>query len=221
MYEVQILDSYNNTTYADGQAAALYGQYAPQVNACREPGKWQTYDIIFHAPRFAADHKLRSPAYVTVLHNGILVQDHAALKGPTSWLQRLSYQSHPAKLPLSLQDHGSPVRFRSIWIRELPAPGKDDLTPPQEIALADELLDRYTGSYKIEKGGLIEITRQENRLFAAIDNNPIEVVVAHSETTFSSQVLDAEFTFEVDEKGVVQGLELILCGSKMIARKVK
>ncbi len=221
MYEVQILDSYNNTTYADGQAAAMYGQYVPQVNACREPGKWQTYDIIFHAPLFAADRGLVSPAYITALHNGVLVHDHAALKGPTSWLQRLPYRSHPAKLPLSLQDHGSPVRFRSIWIRELPAPGKNDQIPKPEIALAYELLDRYTGSYKIEQGGLIEIARQENRLFVAIDNNPIEAVVAHSETTFSSPVLAAELTFDMDEKGVVHGLELILCGAKMIARKVK
>ena len=119
IYEVQVLDSYNNTTYADGQAAAVYGQYPPLVNACRPPGQWQSYDIIFHGPRFAKDETLLRPATMTVLHNGVLVQDHVTLTGPTAHKARPPYELHPLKLPLSIQDHGNPVRYRNIWIREL------------------------------------------------------------------------------------------------------
>jgi hypothetical protein len=118
-YEVQILDSYQNETYADGQAAALYGQYPPLVNAVRPPGQWQTYDIIFHRPHFSDDGKVVKPATMTVLHNGVLVQDHAELKGTTTHRSPGVYEKHPDKLPLNLQFHGNPVRFRNIWIREL------------------------------------------------------------------------------------------------------
>ncbi len=119
LYEIQVLDSYQNKTYPDGQAAAVYGQYPPLVNACRPPGQWQTYDIIFHGPRFASDGKLLRPAFVTVLHNGVLVQDHVQIMGPTAHKQRPPYHPTPEKLPLMLQDHNHPVRFRNIWIREL------------------------------------------------------------------------------------------------------
>jgi hypothetical protein len=123
-YEVQVLDSYDNKTYADGSAAAIYGQYPPLVNACRKPGEWQTYDIIFHAPRFDKDKKLVTPARMTVLHNGILVHDNAVVWGPTTQ-DNPQYSYHPDKMPLSLQDHGHPVRYRNIWIRELnDSPGK-------------------------------------------------------------------------------------------------
>jgi hypothetical protein len=123
LYEVQIFDSYQHKLYADGEAAAIYGQYPPLVNACRPPGQWQTYDIIFHGPRFDRNGKLLRPAYVTALHNGVLVQDHVALTGPTQHQQRPPYQPHPEKLPLLLQEHNNPVRFRNVWIRELPEPG--------------------------------------------------------------------------------------------------
>ena len=118
-YETQVLDSYQNKTYPDGQAGAIYGQYPPQVNASRPPGQWQTYDIIFHPPRFDKDGKLLKPAYETVLHNGVLVQDNVELMGPTAHQARPPYKAHPAKMPISLQDHGNPVRYRNIWIREL------------------------------------------------------------------------------------------------------
>jgi hypothetical protein len=117
-YEVQVLDSYENKTYADGQASAVYGQYPPQVNASRPPAQWQTYDIIFHRPHFK-DGKLTQPARVTVLHNGVLVQDNVELTGPTAHGERPPYKAGPDKLPLQLQDHGNPVRYRNIWIREL------------------------------------------------------------------------------------------------------
>lgn len=118
-YEVQILDSYENDTYADGQAAAVYGQYPPLVNAMRPPGEWNTYDIVFHRPRFDGDGELLEPAYVTVIHNGVLVQDHEALTGPTGHYSRPDYQTHADRLPISLQDHDHPVRFRNVWLREL------------------------------------------------------------------------------------------------------
>jgi hypothetical protein len=119
MYEVQVLDSYGSRTYPDGQAGAVYGQYPPLVNASRPPGEWQTYDIAFRAPRFDAAGALRSPAYVTVLHNGVLVQNNVELTGPTGHHQRPPYQAHADRLPIGLQDHGHPVRFRNIWVREL------------------------------------------------------------------------------------------------------
>lgn len=117
-YEVQILDSYKNTTYYHGQAGAIYKQHAPLVNASLGPGEWQTYDIVFRAPQFEGD-QLVKPAILTVLHNGVLVQDHAELLGTTVHVGMPSYTPHPATLPLMLQDHLVPVRFRNIWIREL------------------------------------------------------------------------------------------------------
>jgi hypothetical protein len=118
-YEIQILDSHGNKTYPDGQAAAIYGQYPPLVNASRPPGEWQTYDIVFRAPRFDAAGKVLRPARVTVLHNGVLVQDNRELTGPTAHKARPPYSAHPDRLPIKLQDHSHPVRFRNIWIREL------------------------------------------------------------------------------------------------------
>ena len=118
-YEVQVLDCFNNKTYADGMTASLYGQYPPLINACRKPGEWQSFDIIFRAPRFDKNGMLQSPARMTVFHNGILAHDDQELTGPTVHKARPPYAAHAGKLPLSLQDHGNPVRYRNIWIREL------------------------------------------------------------------------------------------------------
>jgi Domain of Unknown Function (DUF1080) len=118
-YELQVLDSYNNKTYYDGQAGAIYKQYAPLVNACRKPGEWQAYDVIYHAPRFDNDGKLLRPGTITVLQNGVLIQDNVEIMGPTASPDKPKYEAHPLKQPLALQDHGHPVRFRNIWIREL------------------------------------------------------------------------------------------------------
>ena len=118
-YEIQVLDSYDNRTYADGQAAAIYGQVPPLVNASRPPGQWQTYDIVFNRPRFAADGSVESPAYVTMFHNGVLVHDHDALLGPMAFRALPKYEPHGPRGPILLQDHGNPVRFRNIWVRDL------------------------------------------------------------------------------------------------------
>jgi hypothetical protein len=117
-FEVQVLDSYQNLTYPDGQASAMYGQYPPLVNASLKPGEWQTYDIVFTAPRFSGG-KLEKPAVVTVLHNGLVVHNATAYLGPTSHKVIGEYKSDQTKGPIVLQDHGNPVRFRNIWLRLL------------------------------------------------------------------------------------------------------
>lgn len=117
-YELQVLDSYNNRTYSNGQAASIYKQHIPLVNAMHGPGVWNSYDVIYTAPRFRNNGELESPAYVTVLHNGVLVQNHVEIKGGTVYIGQPSYEAHGPG-PIMLQDHGNPVSFRNIWIREL------------------------------------------------------------------------------------------------------
>ena len=120
-YEVQILDSYENKTYPDGQCGALYGRRVPLVNASRKPGEWQTFDIIFHRPTFEGNEVTRKATF-TVLHNGVLIQDHVVLTGGTGWIDAhtiTNYEPHADKLPLQIQYHNNPVLFRNIWIREL------------------------------------------------------------------------------------------------------
>ena len=121
LYEIQVLDSYRNTTYADGQAAAVYCKYPPLVNASRPPGEWQTYDIVWRGPRFSGAELTRL-ATLTLLHNGVLAQDHVELTGPTDYMKRPPYRPHAPRMSLLLQDHGQPVRYRNIWIRELKDP---------------------------------------------------------------------------------------------------
>ena len=118
-YEVQVLDSYQNPTYADGQAAAMYGQNPPAVNACRKPGSWQTYDITFRSARFGKDGKVKKPAVVTVVHNGITVHDKQEYLGTSTHKRVANYNRKITEGPISLQDHGNPVRFRNVWIAKL------------------------------------------------------------------------------------------------------
>jgi hypothetical protein len=119
-YEVQILDGYDNPTYADGTVGAIYGSTPPLVNASRAPGEWQSYDIVFERPHFAADGSVERPAYVTVLLNGVLVQNRQPYTGSTVWRQLAKYEPHGDAAPIQLQDHDSPVSFRNIWVRRLP-----------------------------------------------------------------------------------------------------
>jgi len=119
LYEVQVLDSWENETYYNGQAGSLYKQHIPLVNASTPPGTWQTYDIIFSAPRFDPDSSLIRPGYITVIHNGVVIQNHVELKGPTEYIGIPKYKFHAARMPLKLQNHSNPVSYRNIWIREL------------------------------------------------------------------------------------------------------
>lgn len=122
-YELQVLDGYQNPTYVNGQAGSIYKQYIPLVNACKKPGEWQSYDIIFTAPVFNKDGSLQSPGRITVLQNGVLIQNNVAIKGSSQWIGQPSYEAHAPKESLVLQDHGKDggvaVSFRNIWIREL------------------------------------------------------------------------------------------------------
>jgi hypothetical protein len=119
-YEIQILDGYQNPTYADGTVGAVYGWKPPLANASRKPGEWQTYDVVFERPRFGPDGKLQRPAYITALLNGVLVQNHQPMLGVTNWRHVSEYQAHGDAAPIQLQDHDSPVSFRNIWVRPLP-----------------------------------------------------------------------------------------------------
>ncbi|HTB82488.1 MAG TPA: DUF1080 domain-containing protein [Candidatus Sulfotelmatobacter sp.] len=119
-YEIQVLDNYNNPTYADGAIGGIYGQYPALANACRPPGEWETYDIIFNAPHFDADGKVVTPAYATVILNGVVVQNHQAIRGATNWKSPGIYTAHPSELPLALQYHNNSVSFRNIWVRPVP-----------------------------------------------------------------------------------------------------
>jgi hypothetical protein len=117
-YEIQVLDCHDNRTYSNGQTGSVYKQTIPLVNACRKPGEWQTYDILYTAPRFNADGILTAAARVTVIHNGVVVQLNTEIKGPTEYIGLPVYKAH-GKAPIKLQDHGDLVSFRNIWIREL------------------------------------------------------------------------------------------------------
>ncbi len=188
-YEIQVLDSYGNKTYADGGASAIYGQYPPLVNASLPAGKWQTYDILYTAPRFDAGGRLLSAARITVFHNGVLTQNNVQLTGPTSWLERAPYEAHPTKQPISLQDHGNPVRFRNIWVRELGNPGKNEFTFP------NSLLDNYVGKY-----GMVEISREESQLVARVGGVKF-TLFAESPTKFFAKTTDVQIEFPEGQKG--------------------
>lgn len=223
LYEVQVLDSYQNDTYPDGQAAAIYGQYPPLVNACRPPGEWQTYDIVFRRPRFQPDGGLVSPARVTVIHNGILVQDNVEPWGPTAWLQHIPYTAHPDKLPLAFQDHGNPVRYRNIWLRELPEsplPGPSpDPRPVVNLAIAS--LDKYVGKYKVGSAGPTYIvTRRNAQLLCDFSSGQALELVAHSEREFSMRWTAGEAVFDVKPDGSVASLTFTLGGDKRTGTRV-
>jgi hypothetical protein len=188
-YEIQVLDSFGNKTYADGSAGAVYGQYPPLVNVSRPPGRWQTYDIIYTAPRFDAEGKLLSPARLTVFHNGVLIQNNVELTGPTNWLDRAPYQAHPEKQPIALQDHGNPVRYRNIWVRELGKPGK------KEFMLPNALLDSYVGKYDP-----IEITHEGNHLAARLGGVRF-IMFAESPTKFFARTTDVQIEFPENVQG--------------------
>jgi hypothetical protein len=186
-YEIQVLDSYNSKTYADGGAASVYGQYPPLVNASLPPGQWQNYDIIYTAPRFDAG-KLTSPARLTVIHNGVLVQNNVELTGPTSWLDRGAYLPHPEKQPISLQDHGNPVRFRNLWVREL-KPGKKEFLFPRSM------LEKFIGKY-----GQVTLSLERDQLVAAIGGMTLPLY-AEAPNKFFAKTVDLQIEFPAGTEG--------------------
>lgn len=119
-YEIQVLDCYHSKTYADGTTGAVYGQHPPLARSCRPPGEWQTYDIVFNVPHFDVSGKLLSPAYVTVIFNGVVVQNHQSIRGDTNWRSPGHYSPVGLTGPLALQYHGNSVSFRNIWVRPVP-----------------------------------------------------------------------------------------------------
>jgi hypothetical protein len=196
-YEIQVLDSYENRTYADGSCGSIYNQYPPLVNACRSPGEWQTYDILWTPPRFADDGAVLSLPRITAFQNGVLIQHDAELFGETGWLDRKPLTAHPEKQFIALQDHGNPVRYRNIWVRELGARGKP------EFHLPDALLDSYCGNYELNGKQEAEVRRQGGNLvlkFRGVDF----VLFAESPTHFFAKTVDvqADFDFSGPEKTV-------------------
>ena len=211
-YEVQVLDSYDSTTYADGSAGSIYGQYPPLVNVSRPPGQWQAYDILYTAPRFDATGDLDSPARLTIFHNGVLIQNNVELTGPTSWLERAPYTAHPEKTPIALQDHGNPVRYRNIWVRELGKPGK------KEFTYSNDLLDRYTGTYERDRNSLVTITRERGQLVLAIEGARF-VLFAESPTRFFAKTTDVQCEFQPDAQGKVDKVVISVGEGGMTARR--
>lgn len=205
-FEVQILSSFKNKTYADGMAGAIYGQYPPLVNATKPLGKWQSYDIIFHRPRFLADGSLKSPAHMTVLHNGVLIQDHSQLLGPTTWIKPRPYTKGPDKGPLSLQDHGNPIQFRNIWIREFSAdrPRPETPYPSSELKLTPDQQTRLIGDY-----GDFQIFQTGTQLYCKFFQVEMELVPL-SESEFLMKACAGKLTFDLDQDGNVKQAKLHL-----------
>ncbi len=212
-FEIQVLDSYQANTYADGQAGALYGQYPPLANASRPPGQWQSYDIAFRRPRFDAAGALTEPARITVFHNGILIQNNEEAFGPTSWIKWKPYAGLPSRGPLALQDHDHPVRYRNLWIRDLPerpAPSAADLAAPKLVTLAPEALDRFAGRYRSANradGPATVVTREGDHLALKFPTrDDLVPIVPISATTFVSPVTASSFDFRSDPTGRVTGV---------------
>jgi hypothetical protein len=209
-FEIQVLDSFRADTYADGQAGAIYGQYPPLFNASRPPGEWQAYDIAFRRPRFDGSGKLLEPARVTVFHNGILVQNNEEPFGPTSWLKWLPYEDRGGRGPIALQDHDHPVRYRNLWLRELPerpAPTAADLARPKTVTLPPEILDRYAGQYRLNAkpdAPKATIAREGDHLTVTFPFRPQALALDPiSETQFDMPFTDGRFTFLKDDAGRV------------------
>lgn len=217
LFEVQVLDSYENETYADGQAGAIYGQHPPLVNACLPPGQWQSYDIVFRRPHFQEDGTVARPARITVLQNGILVQDNVTIWGPTTWLQHRAYERGGDKAPISLQDHGNPVRYRNIWLRELPEsvepPGLAE-QPAGDVTLSPEQLQKFAGAYGTPTGEVIKINLKGDRLQVHMKTGQVIDLFPRSPTEFALRHTAGTILFEAKGTGEITGFSLHLGGEK-------
>lgn len=219
-FEIQVLDSYENLTYADGGAGSIYGQHPPLVNASKKPGQWQSYDIVFRRPRFDDNGKLKTPARLTVLHNGVVIQDGSEAYGPTNWIAHKKYGpiKNKTKGPLSLQDHGNPVRYRNIWVRRLvetppkPKQAYDPVTIPLDQDGAEKLVGKYGGHrVDLNDGKLV---------FFFNGNTPLEMI-PHSATEFGFTKTAGRVTFDIDDGGNGTAIELMLdaAGTRKAERK--
>lgn len=222
-YELQVLDSYQANTYADGQAGALYGQAPPRFNACVPRGQWNAYDIYFRRPRFSEkDSSLVSPARITVLHNGILIQDNEEYKGPTSWLKFLPYVKHDNEMPITLQEHNGKVKFRNIWALRLPElqgpPGGYGI---QSITLPASDIEKFVGTYdRPGQNAPIIVTSKDGALMADFFWRPGALeLVPLSKNEFALKETAGSITFQQDEKGSVTGLVFHLGGDDMPASR--
>ncbi|XZE42905.1 3-keto-disaccharide hydrolase [Pirellulaceae bacterium SH467] len=214
LFEVQVLDSFDNITYADGQAGAIYGQYPPLVNASRKPGEWQTYDIVFRRPHYEPNGALQQPARMTVFHNGVLIQDNVRPLGPTSWLQHHPYSKSEEKRPLSFQDHGNPVRYRNVWLRELPPetiPQPKSAYDPVIVELTEDQKKRLVGSYQRSGGGSWQITSKNGKLYLNIIVNPLELI-PHSASEFGLKYTAGLVTIQYDDAGNPKELKFQMGG---------
>ena len=215
-YEVQILDTYDNATYADGMAGAIYGQFPPLASALRPSDEWQAYDVFFRGPRFGEGGAVEEPARLTVLVNGVLVQNNELLPGMTIWLESLPYAPHPRAGAIQLQDHGSPVQFRNLWVRESP----ERPAPPAGYAqfdaadLAADEYDRLVGVYDRENNeGQFVIERTDTGLGMSMPWRPgVLRMVPTSPTTFELAHTAGRLTFALGADGEPTGLTFEMGG---------
>ncbi|HWY67791.1 MAG TPA: DUF1080 domain-containing protein [Terriglobales bacterium] len=222
LFEVQVLDTWQNPTYADGTTAAIYGQYPPLANATKPPGEWQTYDIFFRQARFEATGHLTKAARLTVVHNGVLVQDAVEPSGPTGFHDRPPYVATPDKLPLSLQDHHDPVRFRNIWIRELPAEQPalqaSDLVP---LRVRPEIYAEYAGHYAASSGqAAFDIAFDGKKLMLNNPNGRTVELLGITEDGFVARELPIRVFF-TRENGKVTGVVFFWAGAYHAVSKTK
>jgi hypothetical protein len=227
-YELQVLDSYRAHTYADGQAGAIYGQYPPLANASLPPGQWQSYDVAFRRPRFDESGKLREPARVTLIHNGILVQNNEELVGRTSWLESLPFEAQPDRGPIQLQDHGHAVRFRNIWVRDLPkrpAPSAEALARPKVISLAAAALEPFVGRYAMNSSKderPVTISRGDGHLILKFSFRPTPLVMQPiAANEFILPHTYARFTFQRDQQGRVTGVLFQIGDGERLLKKIE
>ena len=215
-YEVQILDTYDNATYADGAAGAIYGQFPPLANPLRPSDEWQAYDVFFRGPHFGDGGEVLEPARLTVLVNGVLVQNNELLPGMTIWLESLPYAPHPRAGRIQLQDHGSPVRFRNLWVRESP----DRPAPPVGYAAFDAVeltgaqADRLVGTYnRGAPGDDFVIERTADGLGLSMPWRPgVLRMIPTSPTTFELAHTAGRLTFALGADGEPTGLTLEMGG---------
>lgn len=214
-YEIQVLDSYDNPTYADGYAGSVYGQHPPIFNAMRQPGEWQVYDIAFRRPRFDAAGALLSPARLTIFHNGVCVQNNVELRGPTEWMAPRPYAPHADKLPLRLQDHGNPVRFRNIWALELPDPAEQPVRelPALRANVTDAELQPYVGRY-CRGSFCTSITLDAGSLWLNMGGRALQLDL-QQDGQFRVRGGDVTLVFDRADRGAPSALTVHIGGNQM------